>query len=409
MNGSVALLLVVLFGPAAPLHTTDLQVEAVSAAGAALPELAEAVARALLAGGARVVLRGPSSGPCEYCAIVKVTETGAGACRVEVRSDQRTVSTTLHLPAGSMLFDRARAIAIQTQLLIPAPAAESKPEVKAKEVAARPARKAEARGAAEPARPVEPAPSLGRQEAMPYLASPRGLSSAAEPEPIVVSPVSPVSSSSSVATVPSAPSVPSSAVTRAPIAPPTVTYTARGEGRPEVRAQPRGETGPGEAGPAVRPEPRIAGRAEPVPPAEPSKPAEAVKPAAPVAAEAPAKGVDLRAGLPEGWRQDRGRRRWPWIPTALGAGAAVAAGICAVVARSRYNALGDRTQSLSSALSEKSSGESWQNASYVLAGAATVGVAVGVIGFVARGPGSTSVGATPLPGGGVVALAGALP
>jgi hypothetical protein len=61
----------------------------------------------------------------------------------------------------------------------------------------------------------------------------------------------------------------------------------------------------------------------------------------------------VRAGAPRGpsaevasVRLEPHEKQWPWIPTIVGSGAAVAAGICAVVARDRYNALSDKTQTL---------------------------------------------------------------
>lgn len=116
MTCAPAALLVVLAAAAA--GPPDLQVEAVSQAGVALPDLADATARALVAGGARVVLRGPTSGPCDHCAKVKVIEAAPETLRIEVSNNDRVASTTLRLPASSALFDRARAIAIQARLLV---------------------------------------------------------------------------------------------------------------------------------------------------------------------------------------------------------------------------------------------------------------------------------------------------
>jgi hypothetical protein len=377
MNGIAAALLVVL-GLSAPLHTPDLQVEAASATGAPLPELAEAVARALVAGGARVVMRGPTSGPCEYCAVVKVIETGAGTCVVEVRHEQRTTTTTLHLPAGSLLFDRARAIAIQTRLLMP-PAAS--PEAKPKEVAARPVHKQDARSSSDPAglSDKQAAPPVRRPDAIPYLASARE-PSPVDPDSLRIPPPAPV---------PAAPPVP------------MVTYTNRGETRPPAR--------PTEAAPAAGPEARNPIRSERIAAAKPEKPADPPK-----RREAgPAKSEPERAAedavLSARSNEPGPGPRWPWVPTLIGGGAAVAAGVCAAVARSHYNALEDKNQSIGSALSQKSAGENWQTASFILAGAAAVGVTVGLVGFSLRGSGGTSVVAAPVPGGAVVALAGELP
>jgi hypothetical protein len=105
------------------------------------------------------------------------------------------------------------------------------------------------------------------------------------------------------------------------------------------------------------------------------------------------------------------KAQWPWIPTAIGAGAAVAAGVCSVVARGHYDALSDQQQSYGSARAHKSAGEKWQNASLVLSGVAVVGVGTGLIGFLTRSAGGSSVTtlASPVPGGGMIAIAGDFP
>jgi hypothetical protein len=104
-------------------------------------------------------------------------------------------------------------------------------------------------------------------------------------------------------------------------------------------------------------------------------------------------------------------QRWPWIPTVIGSGAAVAAGICALLARNRYNALSDKSQPYDSASALKSEGENYQVASIVLSGVAVAGVATGVIGFATRSPARPTVAAlvTPVPGGGMITVAGELP
>jgi hypothetical protein len=96
-------------------------------------------------------------------------------------------------------------------------------------------------------------------------------------------------------------------------------------------------------------------------------------------------------------------KAWPWIPTVLGGSAAVAAGLCALVARDRYNALADKSQPYASAVVLKEEGENWQTASYVLVGVAVVGLATGIVGF------ATRPAVTPVPGGAMVSLTGALP
>jgi hypothetical protein len=159
----------------------------------------------------------------------------------------------------------------------------------------------------------------------------------------------------------------------------------------------RAETKPAsrpEAKPASRPEAKLASQTE-------SKPAE------PARAEARL----VRAAEVQKPAAGPPKPQWPWIPTALGGAAAVAAGWCAVVARNRYNGLSDRTQTYSSARALKSEGEKWQVASFVLAGAAAVGVGTGLVGFATRGSGGAKVTAfaAPLAGGGMLALAGELP
>jgi hypothetical protein len=81
------------------------------------------------------------------------------------------------------------------------------------------------------------------------------------------------------------------------------------------------------------------------------------------------------------------------------------------VARNRYDALSDRSRPFDQAAALKTEGEHWQIASYALAGAAVSGLTTGLIGFVARGsdPPSVTASAGPIPGGGVIALAGSLP
>jgi hypothetical protein len=105
------------------------------------------------------------------------------------------------------------------------------------------------------------------------------------------------------------------------------------------------------------------------------------------------------------------KRQWPWIPTILGSGAAVAAGICAIVSRDRYNALSDRSQPYQTAQALKAEGQNWQIASFVLSGVALAGVTTGLIGFLMRSPerASLSAIAAPMPGGAMLAIAGEWP
>jgi hypothetical protein len=81
------------------------------------------------------------------------------------------------------------------------------------------------------------------------------------------------------------------------------------------------------------------------------------------------------------------------------------------MAWSRYDALADRTRDYRSAKSLKSEGERWQLASFILSGAAVVGIGTGIVGFATRPadrPSLTAV-AAPLPDGGMLAIAGAFP
>jgi hypothetical protein len=344
MNGVTAAMLVVL-GLSGPWGAPDLQVEAATAGGVSLPELADAVARALVAGGARVVLRGPSSGPCQYCAKVTVTEIGSGTCRVEVSQERHAASSTLQLPAGSPLLDRARAIAIQARLLV---TWETSSETKSKETAARPSeRKSEGKTTAERA---EPPSEITRDGPATATAPRRAPGSGVQPEP-----------------------------GRAPAREPAPLVERRTDAAPVAPA-------------------KSADRREP----EPTERVD-TKVAEPLRAEArrppPA---DITAASPT-----PSQPQWPWISTALGAGAAVGAGICALVARNRYNALADKTQTYESAKEIKLEGESWQLASFVLAGAAAVGLGTGIVGFATRTP--VTALASPIPGGGMIAIAGQLP
>jgi hypothetical protein len=348
-------MLVLLLGSAPP-RAPDLQVEAATAAGADLPELADAVARALVASGARVVLRGPSSGSCQYCARVTVTETRQGTCQVEVRQDRHAATATLHLPAASSLFDRARAIAIQARLLV---TWDSSSGTRGKEVAARPhVHKPEARPLADRS---EPQPDVAAAEPLPALSW----------EPPVRPPPEP-------AGIP----LRESPVAGERRAPPAPLLSARAADRPEPKPPSRAEARPATRRAEVETrEPERSGSRRSLP-------------------------VDITtagATPPRPW--------WPWIPTGLGVGAAVGAALCAVAARNRYDALADKGQPYDTAKSLKTNGERWQLASFVLAGAAAAGIGTGIVGFATRSSGSSSVTAlaAPVPGGGMMAVAGALP
>jgi hypothetical protein len=347
------------------LRVPDLQVEATTDAGAGLPELADAVARALVASGARVVLRGPSSGACEYCARVTVTELRPGSFRVEASQDRHAASATLRLPADSSLLDRARAIAIQARLLVtwrnsaePGRATATRPAVRRPD--GKPAPEPPSPAAATLALPPMPAPerSLALPEPAPLPALPRPA-----PAPLPVPP---------------RPEPPAAERRAEPVDPPAAKYA---ESAPDPSRVDRVEAKP------VR-------RAE-TSGAEPRR----------------SRSVSLTVTDRPRTGPASQRPQWPWIPTAVGAGAAVGAGICAWMAWSRYDALADRTRDYSSAKALKSSGERWQLASFILSGTAVVGIGTGIVGFATRSSGSqplTAV-ASPLPDGGMLAIAGAFP
>ncbi len=310
-------------GVTSPSSAPDLQVEALDATGAVMPELADAVARALVAGGARVVLRGPTSASCLYCAQVTVSEVASGSCRIALKQEQREASASLHFSGASTLFDRARAIAIQTRLLLTW----------------------DTGGDARNQEPVTK-PVAHRSQHKPVMAPQALQAGAARAET----------------------SVPDEVARNSPAGSPVARSD---QPAPEPTSKP---TRPSPATPAL-----------PVPPPTPT---------ALFSHRAPA--VTAHA-----------TRRWPWIPTAVGGGAAIAAGACALVARDRYNALSDRSQSYASALAAKQSGQSWQWASFALAGVATLGLGTGMIGF--WGHLSLTAQTAPLPGGGMVAIEGDWP
>jgi hypothetical protein len=365
-GGTVAMLVVLALG--GPARAPDLQVEATTSSGGDLPELTDAVARALVAGGARVVLRPPASEPCSYCAKVAVVQSGT-TFRVAVSQERHRASATLRLPPGSPLLDRARAIAIQARLLV---TWDTSAEARPREIAGR-------------------------------MAPPKYGGGALAERPLVPPPSAPaaVPSAGALPTRESAPSL-----EREPERPP-----AR---EPVAVGRPREVLSPVAPKPLPRVEPRPVARVEAEPPAKDRPPATDAR-ATPAAREPEPKpraelaraeddgalSGDLTAAAPEVHKP-----LWPWLPTAIGASAAVGAGICALVARERYNGLSDRTQTYANAQALKTEGENWQLASFVLAGVAVAGVATGVVGFATRSPVPV---AAPVPGGGMVAIAGALP
>jgi hypothetical protein len=259
----------------------------------------------------------------------------------------------LHLPTGSQLFDRARAIAIQARLLV---TWETGEEPRGKEAVSRSsARKPETRPTVE--RPLPPS-----EVAAPSL----------PPAPPAV-----------YERLPSA-----SELVPAPVREPPAAVERR---RENAAAAPlpaeRAET-------TTRPEARPERRLE-------AKPKEAERTAARALPPAPAAEVSTGPAKP----------LWPWIPTVVGVGAGIGAGICALWARSDYNGLSNRNRSYDEARALKSNGERLQLASFVLTGVAVVGVGAGIVGFVTRRSGGSSVSAaaSPLPGGGMIAVAGTLP
>jgi hypothetical protein len=345
---NAALALAAWLGAVATAPAPELQVEAVTSGGSAIPDLTDAVARALVASGARVVLRGPTSGPCLDCAAVTVVEAGAADCRIEIVQAEHVARATLHFPAGSSLFDRARAIAIQTRMLL------------------------EGDSGIEP-KPAEPVlrtpPRRERKHIVPTAVA------ASEDE--VTTPALEPSSARPPASVKSEPLAP----------PPSV--QAVSPLPPAAGTSPNGAPGPS---------PSSLSSSDPSS-AQPATVAETPRPSSPkpVAILTPTSPSTPSAS--HGW--------WPWVSTSLGAGAAIAAGVCALVARDRYDSLSDPSQSYPSALATKQSGEAWQKASFVLAGVAAVGIGAGVVGFWRRH--AVNASATVIRGGGMVAVAGELP
>jgi hypothetical protein len=253
----------------------------------------------------------------------------------------------LHFATGSPLFDRARAIAIHARLLV---TWKTSPDSKAKAVMVRSSspRKPEPRSLVDLS-------AVRAQVAEPapvdLLSKKSELAGAIQPEPTRVP-------------VPASPLIPERPMEATP--PATAVKTAeRLEAKPVSR------------------------------PLEPAHPL----PQLGTAAEMKARVIEPPP------------RRWPWIPTVLGSGAALAAGICAVVARNRYNALSDKSQPYDQASALKTEGEHWQIASYVLSGVAVAGFGTGLIGFVVHSSQRRTVAAmaTPLPGGGMLAISGDIP
>jgi hypothetical protein len=322
---SAALLLLLALSPAARLP--DLQVEAGTMGGVDLPELADALAHALVSSGARVVLGGPVNDPCSHCARVVVLDMGQNRCRVDVTQNQHTSSVGLTFDAETTLFEKVRAIAIQARLLVKW---ETTPEVKREE--------------------------------------PRNRTEVHSPEARAAgNAVAGVEKSSEVVTAPS-------------------------EGNPRKPAH----NEKGAARSPVDTQVPAAGSAEKVE-AKPDarKPARVLLPGPDIVAQS------SEAGSP----------RWPWLPTAVGASAGVAAGLCLLMAKRRYDAMADKSRLHVEIIELQNEGKAWQTAAIVTSSVAVIGLTAGILGFVTAGSRKTTITptATVLSGGGIVALTGTLP
>lgn len=322
---SAALLLLIALSPAARLP--DLQVEAGTMGGVDLPELADALARALVSSGARVVLGGPANDPCSHCARVVLLDMGQNRCRVDVIQNQHTSSVGLTFDAETTLFEKVRAIAIQARLLVKW---EITPEVKRKE----PRNKTEVHSP--------------EARAAGYAVAGVEKSSEVVIPPSEGNPREPAHNEEDVARSPVDPQVPAAG------------SAEKVEAKPDAR-----------------------------------KPAMVLLPAPDVVAQSSV------AGSP----------RWPWLPTAIGASAAVAAGLCLLMAKRRYDAMADKSRLHVEIIELQNEGETWQTAAIVTSSLAVIGFATGVVGFVTAGSRKVTLAptATVLSGGGLVALTGTLP
>ncbi|HEX7499694.1 MAG TPA: hypothetical protein VF524_05235 [Polyangia bacterium] len=322
---STTLLFLLALSPAERLP--DLHVEAGTMSGVDLPELAEALAHALVASGARVVLGGPVNDPCTRCARVVVVDMGGGHCRVDVTQNQHTSSVGLTFDAETTLFERVRAIAIQARLLV---TWESMPEAKRKE----PRNRAEGHS---PEARADSDAAAGAEKSGEVVAAP-GEGDRREP------------------------ARGEEGVARSPLA---------------TRAPATGSVETVEAQPDAR------------------KPALVLLPDPEVVAQS------SEAGSP----------RWPWLPTAIGASAAVAAGLCLLMAKRRYDAMADKSRLHVEIIEFQNEGEAWQTAAIVTSSVAVIGLTTGILGFVTAGSRKTTITptATVLSGGGIVALTGTLP
>jgi hypothetical protein len=322
---SPTLLFLLALSPAVRLP--DLQIEAGTMSGVDLPELAEALAHALVASGARVVMGGPANDPCARCVRVVVVDMGAGHCRVNVTQNQHTSSVTLTFDAETTLFERVRAIAIQARLLV---TWESTTEATRKEQKNRPGgRPPEARADGD---------TVSRAE-----------------------------KSSEAAAVPNEdklrePARREEVATRAPAA----SLSSASKSTESVAAKP-----------------------------DSKKPAPIFLPRPEAVAQS----------------SQAGSLRWPWIPTVVGASAAIATGLCLLMAQRRYDAMADKSRLHVEIIELKNEGEAWQTAAIVASSVALIGLATGIVGFATAGSRNSTITptATVLSGGGMVALTGRLP
>ena len=100
---------------------SQFQIDARSESGSDTPEIREAIARALVAGGMRVILGGKDQ-DCDRCARVSIVEIKGGTYEIQVDQDRRHASSLVRLAIDTPLLDKARALAVQVRLLTkPAP------------------------------------------------------------------------------------------------------------------------------------------------------------------------------------------------------------------------------------------------------------------------------------------------
>jgi hypothetical protein len=361
----LALPLALLGAALAAAEVPELSVAVTDPAGAPLPELAQAVGRALGATGARL------ADTCEgECVRLRVLTLRPGRYRVEVSQGPRSATTTVDLPPDATLLERARALAIEARLLITWPLRLPAPTPPPEPAPSRP-----------PPEPVVVRPEPPRAVPAPARTSPT-------PAPLPTRPV--------VSQTPEIPERPAPVVSRTPAIPerpvvsPTPAIPERPAPPPEPEAPAQEPAQAADAAPEVVSE--IAVTTEPPEPA-------VRKPLLPV--PLPDTAIEAPVETP--------RRTWPWIPTVTAAVTGLAAGGCALAANSDYRALTDRTAKPEDAPRIRDEGKALQTASLVLGGVAVVAAVAATVGFALpteRGP---TLQLTPLPGGAGVSLAGSLP